>query len=191
MEFPGTVALGDSPLKRKSQGRIVRGVFYHESFEFIECGGSVFICNYSGRSSLQGNVPHLARKVWLRGFQRFGLIITTYYSGRSSLQGNVPHLARKVWLRGFQRFGLIITTYFGFPFSRIHTPSTNVRCIHFRLQRLPYPSLARLDAFFSRRKSVPIGPWASAHRPMGARPPPHGRSPTAPWARAHRPVGAD
>ena len=28
-----------------------------------------------------------------------------------------------------------------------------------------------------------------AHRTMGERPPPHGRSPTAPWARAHRTVG--
>ena len=26
---------------------------------------------------------------------------------------------------------------------------------------------------------------------MGARPPPHGRSPIAPWALAHRPVGAE
>ena len=31
----------------------------------------------------------------------------------------------------------------------------------------------------------------SAHRPMGACPPPHGRAPTAPWALAHRAVGAD
>ena len=31
----------------------------------------------------------------------------------------------------------------------------------------------------------------SAHGPMGARPPPHGRSPIGPWALAHRAVGAD
>ena len=36
--------------------------------------------------------------------------------------------------------------------------------------------------FLCPRKSAPIGPWAIAHRPMGARPPPRGRSPTAPWA---------
>ena len=43
--------------------------------------------------------------------------------------------------------------------------------------------------FLSQRKSSPTAPWANAHRSMGDRPPPHGRSPTAPWAIAHRTVG--
>ena len=33
----------------------------------------------------------------------------------------------------------------------------------------------------------PTAPWALAHRPMGARPSPRGRSPTAPWALAKCP----
>ncbi|MDY4740236.1 MAG: hypothetical protein SO293_02840 [Alloprevotella sp.] len=37
---------------------------------------------------------------------------------------------------------------------------------------------------------VSLSEKVSAHRPMGARPPPRGRSPIDPWARAHRPVGA-
>ncbi|MCI7613815.1 MAG: hypothetical protein MSS61_00450 [Bacteroidales bacterium] len=39
-------------------------------------------------------------------------------------------------------------------------------------------------------RHVSFSEKVSAHRPMGYRPPTHGRSPTVPWALAHRPVGA-
>ena len=78
-----------------------------------------------------------------------------------------------VWLSGFLKF--VPLCFSVSPFSLRFTP---LICDSRPLIRVSTPLIY-----------VPVPEISVAHRPMGERPPPHGRAPIAPWASAHRPVG--
>ena len=71
-----------------------------------------------------------------------------------------------VWLSGFLKF--VPLCFSVSPFSLRFTP---LICDARPLIRVSTPLI-----------SVPVPEIPVAHRPMGERPPPHGRTPTAPWA---------
>ena len=102
---------------------------------------------------MQGNVPHVACNVWLRGN------VCTFIYGLEQQLSAEPHVASNV-------------RYIACPLrtNSVLTPC-RARCGTFTL--LPFSK--RAFPFFSPRKSAPTARWALAHRPVGARPSARGR----------------